>query len=361
MNEVRYQVFVSSTFTDLKEEREKVLQAILQLRAFPAGMELFPVADEEQFDFIKREIESSDYYVVIVAGRYGSVDSDGLGFTEKEYDYARSIGKPVLAFVVRDVGKLIGDKLEQADAFREKLALFREKVLQNKLAKFYSNADELKSEVLHSLPSQFNLKPMRGWVRAGQLSLENLEELASLQREILRLKSENERLAAVDDRPETFLAHGDDFVAWTLDFNLFVFDQKWPTIRSYLFEATWNGLLRGIFSQGSSQVTTDEVKRRLTVLVVNSCPDDVGSVQWKEAALNVTQNWQTMPKIAPIDTMIEEILVQFSGLELLSESKETIYVPVAYSNASKAETIDLWRLTPKGQKQLALALGYRRV
>ena len=127
MDEVRYQVFVSSTFTDLKEEREKVLQAILQRKAFPAGMELFPAADEEQFEFIKREIASSDYYVVIIAGRYGSVDNDGVSFTEKEYDYAKERGKPILAFLHRDIGKLIGDKLESTDEAKENLRAFRAK------------------------------------------------------------------------------------------------------------------------------------------------------------------------------------------------------------------------------------------
>ena len=85
MDEVRYQVFVSSTFKDLKEERERVLRAILEQRAFPTGMELFPSADEERFEFIKREIDSSDYYILIVAGRYGSVAEDGISFTEKRH------------------------------------------------------------------------------------------------------------------------------------------------------------------------------------------------------------------------------------------------------------------------------------
>lgn len=40
----RYQVFVSSTFRDLEVERQKVLQAVLEIKAFPAGMELFPSA-----------------------------------------------------------------------------------------------------------------------------------------------------------------------------------------------------------------------------------------------------------------------------------------------------------------------------
>ena len=36
LDERRYQVFVSSTFEDLKDEREKVLQAVLEMKAFPA-------------------------------------------------------------------------------------------------------------------------------------------------------------------------------------------------------------------------------------------------------------------------------------------------------------------------------------
>jgi len=49
----KYQVFVSSTFADLKEERAKVIQTLMELDCIPAGMELFPAIDEEQFNFIK--------------------------------------------------------------------------------------------------------------------------------------------------------------------------------------------------------------------------------------------------------------------------------------------------------------------
>ena len=37
-------------------------------------------------------IDECDYYVVILAGRYGSVDADGISFTEKEYRYALDQG-----------------------------------------------------------------------------------------------------------------------------------------------------------------------------------------------------------------------------------------------------------------------------
>ena len=46
----RYQIFISSTYEDLKEEREVVMQAVLQLKCFPAGMELFPAASIKQFE-----------------------------------------------------------------------------------------------------------------------------------------------------------------------------------------------------------------------------------------------------------------------------------------------------------------------
>ena len=96
-----YGVFVSSTYEDLREERAEVQKALLKLHCFPIGMEIFGSADEETWEFIKRQVFDCDYYVVIIAGRYGSTAPDWLSFTEKEYDYARSIKKPVLAFLPR--------------------------------------------------------------------------------------------------------------------------------------------------------------------------------------------------------------------------------------------------------------------
>lgn len=79
----RYQVFISSTFEDLKEERSEVLQALLELDCIPCGMEYFPAADEGQWEYIKKLIDDCDYYIVIIGARYGSVDSMGISFTQK--------------------------------------------------------------------------------------------------------------------------------------------------------------------------------------------------------------------------------------------------------------------------------------
>lgn len=80
---VRHQVFISSTFSDLAEERRAVYQALLELDFVPAGMELFAATDEEQLAFIKKVIDDCDYYLVIVGNRYGSLTSDGISIRKK--------------------------------------------------------------------------------------------------------------------------------------------------------------------------------------------------------------------------------------------------------------------------------------
>ena len=58
----RYQVFVSSTFEDLQEERKEVMQALLELDCIPAGMELFPAANGNVHEWEQRQISSYAEY-----------------------------------------------------------------------------------------------------------------------------------------------------------------------------------------------------------------------------------------------------------------------------------------------------------
>lgn len=99
----RYQVFVSSTYTDLIEERKEATQAILKCNCFPAGMELFPASNKKQWNIIKQVIDDSDFYLLIMAGRYGSlgIDDTGkkVGYTEMEFDYALSQKKPIIVML----------------------------------------------------------------------------------------------------------------------------------------------------------------------------------------------------------------------------------------------------------------------
>lgn len=103
MSDVKYQVFVSSTYTDLAEERRSILNVLLMADCIPAGIENFVAQDDEQFDVIKKVIDLCDYYILILGKRYGSInEKTGISYTEMEYNYAIEKKIPVLIFVLDD-------------------------------------------------------------------------------------------------------------------------------------------------------------------------------------------------------------------------------------------------------------------
>lgn len=164
----RYQVFVSSPYLDLKDERRLVAQALLEIGCFPAGMELFPAASMEQWRLIKNVIDESDYYVVFIAAKYGTlVPGKTLSYTEREFEYARKIGKPILAFYHADPGKIIGDNTEPTGVGKGRLKRFVTKLKTGRVCRPWSNGSELADAVKTSLLQAFKTHRAAGWVRAN--------------------------------------------------------------------------------------------------------------------------------------------------------------------------------------------------
>lgn len=165
----KYQVFVSSTYEDLKEERMAVMRSLLDINCIPVGMEQFPANGMDQMDYIKKMLDDCDYYILITAGRYGSLADDGVGYTEKEFDYAKSKGIPVMAFIAKDIGNLPSVKCEQTDKGRELLREFHEKVKQNGMVNFYTTAEDLQLRIAISIHKCIEDFPAVGWVRGNDV------------------------------------------------------------------------------------------------------------------------------------------------------------------------------------------------
>lgn len=207
----RYQVFISSTYSDLKEERGKVMQTVMSLDCIPAGMEFFTAIDSEQLEFIKRIIDDCDYYILIIGGKYGSMTKDGISYTEQEYNYAISKGIRVLAFLHENINQLTTDKIELDQNKREKLEAFRDKVKTGRLVQFWSNADDLNGKVAVSLTKTIKTYPAIGWVRGNTpTNEETLQEINVLRKELDELRKykqekemsncEIENIASLDDK-----------------------------------------------------------------------------------------------------------------------------------------------------------------
>jgi uncharacterized protein DUF4062 len=192
--EKRYQVFVSSTFVDLTIERQAVMQGLLSLDHFPAGMEQFPASDDDAWALIKGVIDDSDYYILVVGGRYGSTNEAGISFTEMEFDYALEKKKPILAFLHADPDNIPAGKIDKDDKLRAALEAFKKKV-KVKHVKYWKNPDELKAQVIQSISAETKRNPQEGWVRANRASdpliLENMrQEIDRLNRDLLSVKTE---------------------------------------------------------------------------------------------------------------------------------------------------------------------------
>lgn len=172
--EKRYQVFVSSTYADLKEERQHVIQALMEMDCIPAGMELFPAADVEQWEFIKRVIDDCDYYLLIIGGRYGSTTDDGISYTEKEFDYAVENGLKVVALIHGEPDDIPFGKSEKDEGLRNKLFSFRDKVMNGRLVKFWTTSKELPGLVALSMTKTIKMYPATGWVRANNIDNEDI-------------------------------------------------------------------------------------------------------------------------------------------------------------------------------------------
>lgn len=181
----KYQVFVSSTYEDLKVERAAVFSCLLDNNCIPVGMEQFPASPLSQWAYITKMIDISDYYLLIIAGRYGSIDPDvDMSYTEKEFHYAQEKGIPILAFLHQHPENIPFAKSEQNDFGREKLNAFRQTVQNSGIhVNYYNDENELKCKIGTSITKTIADCPAIGWVRADQVEklIQDSEYVSSIK------------------------------------------------------------------------------------------------------------------------------------------------------------------------------------
>ncbi len=189
----RLQVFVSSTYIDLLEERQAAVEAILNAGHIPAGMELFSAGDEVQMEVIKQWIDESDVYLLILGGRYGSIEpKSGKSYIHLEYDYALNKNIPLFSCVLEDPderAKHLGDISKYIE--RENPQKYKEfsNIVKSKMVKFWSDKKDIKLAIMQTLQDFTRRDDLIGWVRGNEQI-----NLAPVTEEIARLSQENAEL-----------------------------------------------------------------------------------------------------------------------------------------------------------------------
>jgi len=342
--EKRYQVFVSSTFADLQQERQEVMQALLELDCIPSGMELFPAANEDQWTLIKKVIDDCDYYMVILGGRYGSIGPNGYSYTEMEYRYALEKGKPILGFVHKDPSQIATSKSEQSESGREKLGEFREFV-QKRMCRFWDSPADLGSQVSRSLVKLIKTHPSIGWVRGDQVPSESATtEILSLRRTVDELERKLSAVATEAPEGASTLAQGADQASL-----------------AYTFIASPTGYRSdGETYRGVSVLAWDEIFSALAPLMIDES-DEAGLRIALNSLVRTKEHEDLSSKrgfkghrffdFTVRGDDFQTVKIQLRALGLITKSSK---------NRSVKDTATYWTLTPYGDNQMTKLRAIQR-
>lgn len=332
--EVKHQVFVSSTYRDLVEERKAVIHALLELDCIPAGMELFPAADEDAWTLIREVIDGCDYYVLILGGKYGSVGPSGTGYTEMEFDYAVSANKPIIAFLHENPESLPAGNTEKTEAMQEKLAAFREKATA-KHCKFWTTAEDLGGKVSRGIIHLRKRHPSPGWVpgkfAANEAMLREMQELRARVAE-LELEAAIGSSHAPPGTEE--LAQGKDLISLTIDVKV---DSKGAT-KEKTISRSWDYLFSYLGPSLVSECSDEEMMGKVRLAYYHAIPEE--------------ERKFTMPDDIVLPYVHEDRLrVQLQALGLIAPGIKRRPI---------SDNSRYWRLTPYGEKYLLSIKAERR-
>jgi len=348
--ERRFQVFISSTFTDLIDERREVIEALLEMDAIPAGMELFAAGNTDQWTLIKQVIDQSDYYLVIVGGRYGSTTAEGVSYTEMEYDYAVDQGIPVMGFLHGSPDSIPTGKSELEPAAREKLDSFRDKVKQ-RIIKEYSTPAELGGVVSRGLIKLQRDFPRPGWVRGDKaMTPETEARIADLRAELAELRQAAAEKGAAEALPKIDgLASGDD--AFKLGMNVTGTQKQDADKPSYArqkyiwsieYETTWNEILHQVGPSLMDEASEKEIRGSL---------EDFGTRLIREQPSRWPKNIDEWLSRSVADATVDDVLVQLFALDLIARGAK---------RRTMSDHNRYWVLTAAGQDQIMRLRALRR-
>jgi hypothetical protein len=132
-------VMISSTFTDLEQHREALIEAIKGEGLTDVAMENdSALPDVDVIDSSLRMVREASAYVGVISHKYGQTpecpirNPGKLSITELEFNEAQRLGRPILLFIMGPNHPLCKADVETNAAKRRKLNAFRERAKQMK-------------------------------------------------------------------------------------------------------------------------------------------------------------------------------------------------------------------------------------
>lgn len=157
----KYQVFISSTYMDLKEIRAFTYMSILEMGHIPVGLDTFDVQKDYTTEkYTAKYIDTCEFVILIIGERYGSISQTEKSYVEEEYIYSISQSKPILCFLKSNYKKIDDDKYQ----------MFVKKILSNQLVVLWDDINDFKNKFVQSiLKFLVSFSPSTYWIKTSKV------------------------------------------------------------------------------------------------------------------------------------------------------------------------------------------------
>lgn len=338
MSEKRYQVFVSSTFSDLQVERAVLTQTLPVFGCLPRGMEINP-AGPNAWAAIRGLIDEVDYYILLLGSRYGKLSPSGISYMHMEYVNATTKKKPMLVLLHDAPDKRPIECQESTPDSRRQFNDFRNTVLKGPgLIAYWRDERDLDLVIRQHLPKLIATYPAAGWVRAtaGFSGVVQGREVELLKEKLKELEQEREQWLSKRLVNPTQLATGQEQFAVSYRCKVYAAGNCTDvTLQSSL---TWNDIFTSFAPYLSQPQNEDYIAARIVERIQEYALKDAQLKQPKAHAV-------TDIVLAPLS--FNTIKIQFRTLGLIRR-------------APRDDVRTWWQLTVNGEQQLNTLLNVRR-
>lgn len=337
--EKRYQVFISATYPDGQQARQALMLPMLEHGMVPTGLENAASQGDTLSFLEQRLIEQSDYVVLILAGRYGSLSPMGLSQIHREYVFATTKRKPVLAFI-HDNPTL----LPEADRETSREGQVRRddfaRLLESKVTCYrWNSLDALKEMAGRGLPQIMRQHPAIGWVRAGKAAGgDNDAEVSALKERIRALEKDRDEALGQVRPPLKTLARGNDQV--NLDYSCNVYEDGACKQTLATTRLSWDQAFSCVAPLLMNPASEAVMQKALEDFIGQRALQDV-QPQWPRA--------HAVRNVALASHAFNQVKIHLRALGLISKNAQR-----------DSRGAPLWQLTPHGDNTMSQVMAVRR-
>jgi hypothetical protein len=314
------------------------MQALLELDCIPVGMELFPAADEDQWTLIKRLIDDCDYYILIIGGRYGSIHpTEGVSYTQMEYEYAVRQNIPTISFIHRNPDKIESGKTDQDPNAKAKLELFK-KNAEQKTCRYWETPTELGGTVSRSLIKLIKDRPRPGWVKSIFVPDEDTNlAMLEFRKQIDSLNKQLETYRNEENTKTEELAQGED--SFYIPYAAKIWDHRSSREDNGNIATTWNDLFSMLSPLMVHEIDEDQIRETIKENIISKLYPDQRSKMLGGIGMIINED------------VFQTIKIQLRALGLIEPSNK---------KRSIKDTASYWTLTPKGDALMVQLRAIKR-